>query len=346
MSSNDSRSSASHSSRSGWLFAAGVVLGAPLAIAGGWIAYSQFAIDHHAPLEPAIDAERRTFVSSAAGMLSYYADKSGAGRPLLLIHSVNAAASAYEMRPIFEQFRGQRPVYALDLPGFGFSERSDQARAPEAFAEAILDLIAMQIGEPVDAIALSLGSEFAARAAAQQPDRFHSLTLISPSGFNALGTGRSTQIAVQQGRADSAYRLLANPLWGRALYDLIATRRSIEFFLKQSFVGSVPPALIDYAYATAHQPGAHYTPLRFVSGLLFTRNAREELYERLTLPVLVVYDRDAFVRFDALPEMTAAHANWQTARLEPTLGLPQFEAMPARRCALLDCDGNANCMRG
>jgi pimeloyl-ACP methyl ester carboxylesterase len=336
MSSNDCCPSVSCSSRNGWLLAAGVVLGAPLAIAGGWIAYSQFAIDHHVPLEPAIDAERRTFFSSTAGMLNYYAGTfGGAGRPLLLIHSVNAAASAYEMRPIFEHFRGQRPIYALDLPGFGFSERSDQARAPEAFAEAILDLIATQIGEPVDAIALSLGSEFAARAAAQQPDRFHSLTLISPSGFNALGTGRSTQIAVQQGRADAVYRLLANPLWGRALYDLIATRRSIEFFLKQSFVGPVPPALIDYAYATAHQRGAQYAPLRFVSGLLFTRNARQELYERLTLPVLVVYDRDAFVRFEALPEMTAAHANWQAARLEPTLGLPQFEAMP-RLAAVLE----------
>ena len=335
MSSKDFCPSAACSSRNGWLLAAGVVLGAPLAIAGSWIAYSQFAIDHHAPLEPAIDAERRTFFSSAAGMLSFYADTfGGAGRPLLLIHSVNAAASAYEMRPIFEHFRGQRPIYALDLPGFGFSERSDQARAPEAFAEAILDLIATQIGEPVDAIALSLGSEFAARAAAQQPDRFHSLTLISPSGFNAVGTGRSTQIAVQQGRADAAYRLLARPLWGRALYDLIATRRSIEFFLKQSFVGPVSQALIDYAYATAHQPGAHYTPLRFISGLLFTRNARQELYERLTLPVLVAYDRDAFSRFDALPEVVAAHANWQTARLEPTLGLPQFEAMPQLANAL------------
>ncbi len=328
MSPHDRRSSPSRSSSSGPLFAAGLVLGAPVIIAGSWIAYSQYVIDHQVPLPSAIEVERATFDSSAAGRLSYYMDKTAGGRPVLLIHSVNAAASAYEMRPVFDHFRGQRTLYALDLPGFGFSERTDRARTPEAFAQAIVDLIAMQIGEPVDAIALSLGSEFAARAARQQPDLFHSLTLISPSGFNAAGTGRSTQQAVEQDRAESAYRVLANPLWGRALYDLIATRRSIEFFLKQSFVGSVPPALIDYCYATSHQPGAHYAPLRFVSGLLFTRRAREELYERLTLPVLVVYDRVAFVRFVALPDFIAAHANWQSARLEPTLGLPQFEAMP------------------
>ena len=43
-----------------WL-AAGLVLGAPLAIAGSWIAYSNFVIDHQVPLPPAIEAERATF---------------------------------------------------------------------------------------------------------------------------------------------------------------------------------------------------------------------------------------------------------------------------------------------
>lgn len=328
------RSSAAPQSGNGLVIVAGTVLGVPLALAGGWLGYSTFVVDHHLPLPPAIAADQHTLASNGAGALNVYVDRSGQGRPLLLIHSVNAAASAYEMRPIFEHYRGQRPVYALDLPGYGFSDRTDVARTPEAFAEASVEVIARLIGEPADVIALSLSCEFAARAALQRPDLFHSLTFISPTGFNASGTGRATQQAVEQDRTDSAYQALANPLWGRALFDLIATRRSIEFFLKQSFVGPVPPVLIDYAYATAHQPGAHFTPLRFISGLLFTRNARSVLYEPLTQPVLVAYDRDAFSRFDALPEVIAAHANWETARLEPTLGLPQFEAMPQLADAL------------
>jgi pimeloyl-ACP methyl ester carboxylesterase len=312
----------------GLVVAAGVALGLPLVLAGSWLAYSTLVIDHHLPLEPALEAERQSVASETGGAINVYVDRSGRGRPLWLIHSVNAAASAYEMRPIFEYYRGRRPVYALDLPGYGFSTRQDQTRSPEAFAQSIVEVITSLVGEPVDAVALSLGSEFAARAALLRPDLFHALTLISPSGLNADGTGRATQQAVEQQRTDSAYRALANPLWGRALYDLIATRRSIEFFLKQSFVGTVPPALIDYAYATSHQPGAQSTPLRFISGLLFTRNARQQLYERLTLPVQVIYDRDAFVGFEALPEVAATHANWQTARLEPSRGLPQFEMMP------------------
>jgi len=323
----------SNRSSTGQWFAAGVLASVPLAIAGGWITYSRFGIDHQVPLPPAIEADRATLYSTEVGLLNFYTAKT-TGRPLLLIHSVNAAASAYEMRPIFDHYRAYRSVYALDLPGFGFSERTDRARTPEGFAHAIVELIETQIGEPVDAVALSLGGEFAARAAQQRPELFHSLALISPSGFNAPGEGRSTQQAVQQGRSESAYRVLANPLWGQALYDLIATRRSIEFFLKQSFVGAVPVEMIDYAYATAHQPGAHYAPLRFVSGLLFTRNVRETVYAQVTMPVLVAYDRDAFVSFDALPDFTAAHTNWEAVRIESTLGLPQFEALPKLTAAL------------
>ena len=62
-------------------------------------------------LPPAIEAERREH-DGRAGRLSYYV--AGSGAPLLLVHSVNAAASAYEMRPLFEHYRGSRRVYAVD----------------------------------------------------------------------------------------------------------------------------------------------------------------------------------------------------------------------------------------
>ena len=90
---------------------------AALAAVGGWIAYSALLVDHRRPLPEALAAPRRRFASPTAGMLSYYAAREAAGRPLVLIHSVNAAASAYETRPLFDRYRERRPVYALDLTG-------------------------------------------------------------------------------------------------------------------------------------------------------------------------------------------------------------------------------------
>jgi pimeloyl-ACP methyl ester carboxylesterase len=302
-----------------------LLLLAPASV-GGWLAYSRFLVNHHLTLPPAINAPRRTFVGRH-GSMSYYMDTSTPGRPLVLIHSINAAASAYELRPIFEHYRTRRPVFALDLPGFGFSERSDMTYSPRLYADSIKDFLDEVPGEAPDVIALSLGSEFAAWAALEAPDRIHSLTMISPSGFTSRTEKVASQRAGDTGFSDTAYEVFSNPLWSRAFYDLLTTRPSIRYFLKKSFVGPVDEGLVDYDYLTAHQPGAHYAPLYFVSGKLFTRDVLSEVYQKLELPMLVIYDRDSFVRFDLLPDFASTHPNWHLARIAPTLGLPQFENM-------------------
>lgn len=298
-----------------------------LGLVGGWIGYSVLAVDHHQVMMPAIGSDQVRFAGSGTGFLSAYVDTSGTGRPLVMIHSINAAGNAYEMRPLFHHYRGQRPVYALDLPGFGFSERANRVYTPQLYTQAIIDLLEKQVGQPADVIALSLGSEFAARAALQRPELFHSLTMISPSGFSASEQKQGSQKAQQRGISDSVHRVFAFPVWSQAFYDLLATRVSIRYFLQQSFEGDVDQGLADYAYITSHQPGARHAPLYFVSGKLFTDSIREDVYEKLTLPVLVLYDRDNFVRFDTLPDVVAKYPNWHAVRIAPTKGLPHFEKL-------------------
>lgn len=308
--------------------------GLPLAVAGSWIGYSKLFVNHNVPLPDAIPAQRVVYAAKTGVNLNYYVDRRGDGRPLVLIHSINAAASAYEMGPLFQHFRQQRPVFALDLPGFGFSDRPDRVYSPAYYAESILDFLESQVQEAADVVALSLGSEFAARAAQARPELFHSLACISPSGLNKMNSGRASQRARMNGGEDRIYNVLANPLWEQPLYDLLTTRRSIQYYLNQSFVGPTAPGIVDYAYATGHQPGAKNAPLYFLSGRLFTPDIRTRTYEKLQIPALIIYDRDPFVRFDMLPELLQRNPNWQEARVVPSLGLPQFEKLPETAEAL------------
>jgi pimeloyl-ACP methyl ester carboxylesterase len=306
----------------------GTILAFPLVVAGSWIAYSALAIDHEMRLPKALDADREAWPDERVGALSFYVDRRGDGRPLVLVHSINAAASAYEMRPIFDAYAGQRPVWALDWPGFGFSSRTDRVYSPALYQEALLRFLTTQVREPADVVALSLGCEFAARAALARPEAFHSLTLISPSGFTPRKSGTASQQAGDEGLSDRVYRLLAFPVWARALFDLIASRPSIEYFLRKSFVGPVDQGLANYSFLSSHQPGAHHAPLYFLSGKLFTPQMRERVYAQLTVPVHVLYDQDAYVSFETLPAFLQAHANWRATRITPTLGLPHFEKPP------------------
>lgn len=304
------------------------------AAAAGWIAYSRKVIDHCLPLPNAVNAPRQLLSSATCGMLNFYADRSGGGRPLVLLHAINAAGSAYEMRPLFQHYQGRRPVFALELPGFGFSERSKRVYSAQLYQDAITEFLQREVKAPADVVALSLSSEFAASAALAHPELFASLGVISPSGLRLRNTGRATQRANDSGVSDIVYKAFSYPLWGQAFFDLLVTRRSIRWFLQQSFAGPVDEELVEYGYLASHQIGAHHAPLYFVSGKLFTRDVAERVYERLSVPTLAIYDQDAYTSFDLLPRVLERNARWRAERIWPTRGLPHFEKLSETTQAL------------
>ncbi len=61
-------------------------------------------------------------------------------------------------------------------------------------------------------------------------------------------------------------RAFSVPVWSQPFYDMLATRASIRYFLRKSFVGQPDPGLVEYDFATSHQPGARFAPLAFISG--------------------------------------------------------------------------------
>jgi pimeloyl-ACP methyl ester carboxylesterase len=72
--------------------------------------------------------------------VSFYVAGRRRGRPILLLHDLGLGSSSYEMRPLFEALRWRRPTYAVDLPGFGLSDRADLPYDLPLFARVIADL--------------------------------------------------------------------------------------------------------------------------------------------------------------------------------------------------------------
>jgi len=280
-------------------------------------------------LLPALGGERREFQPERTGMLSWYQDAPAApssSTPLLLIHSINAAASAYEMKPLYDQYRRQRPVFALDLPGYGFSQRSRRRYDPRLMTDAIhalCDEIRAQHGQvAIDAMALSLSAEYLARAATERPEMFRGITLISPTGFN-----RRQLREGPPGSTRGLPRLLAffsRPRIGAWLFRLLTRRAVIRYFLRRTW-GSrhIDEGLLDYDCATAKMPGAEHAPLHFLSGFLFSGDSGR-LYLALRHPIWAVHGiRGDFVDYRGL-EQLKGKLNWQIETL-PTGALPHFE---------------------
>ncbi|WP_295445940.1 alpha/beta fold hydrolase [uncultured Thiodictyon sp.] len=278
-------------------------------------------------LPEALDAQRARIRVPDFGQLSYYSTGPGQGRPLVLVHSINAAPSAYEMKPLFERYRAQRPVLAPDLPGFGFTDRPDIHYTPDVYVKALMEFLRRVVVQPADLVALSLGGEFAARVAVEAPELVNSLTLLSPTGF-------STRTIPGGEKGMRTHRVISVPALGQTAYTLLTTKPSIRFFLRRSFVGPVPAAMVEYAYATTHQPGARFAPLYFLAGQLFTADAPNRIYAKVKQRTLVLYDRDPNIDFDLLAPFLTGRANWQVQRISPTMGLPHWENIPETTAAL------------
>ena len=131
---------------------------------------------------------------------------------------------------------------------------------------------------PIDALAISLASEFLARAAVERPDRFRTLTLVTPTGFSKgsehLRGGREPTREVP-----GLYRFFTFPLWSQAIYDLLVCRPQHPLLpaARPSARSNFDEGLLDYDYLTAHQPGAKNAPYAFVSGRLFSKDIRSDL---------------------------------------------------------------------
>lgn len=243
----------------------------------------------HLTLPLAIPAERLE-IDGRSGRLSYYA--AGQGPPLLLVHSINAAGSAREVQPAFEHAQHSRRVFAPDLPGYGFSDRSPRRYDIALFCDAIRDMLAVIAADHgkqrVDALALSLSAEFLSRVAADEPARFRTLTLVTPTGFRR-GSDRMRAPAGTNREVPGLYPALTFPLWRGALFGALVSRVSIRYFLERTFGSkSVDESLVDYAWQTTHQPGAQHAPYAFLSGRLFSADIRN-VYEQLELPVWLAH---------------------------------------------------------
>jgi pimeloyl-ACP methyl ester carboxylesterase len=278
-------------------------------------------------LPPALDAQRFSF----DGLNCYVA---GQGKPLLLVHSVNAAASAAEVRPLFEHAQATRTVYALDLPGYGHSERRDRSYTPRLMTDA-LHAVAAQIRQrsgtatPLDALAVSLSCEYLARAASEHSSHWGRLALVSPTGFNGTAARRGAPGSTRA--VPGLHRLLSVPLWGPALFRQLTKPKVVRYFLERTWGGKdIDETMYAYAVRTARMPGAHHAPLHFLGGGLFSADIHT-VYTALRQPVWASHGvRGDFTDYRGM-KVVQGRRNWTIAEYA-TGAMPYFE-VPHRFCA-------------
>jgi len=210
----------------------------------------------------------------------------GSGEPVLLVHGIYAGASSNEWRHTVDALAERYTVFALDLIGFGRSDRPKLRYTP-AFYQAFLGDVMGRLGRgPLAVVASSLSAAHVVALTARDPRHVMALALIEPTGLGQLSGPPTTA----QG---AAQLLLEAPIVGTSAYNALTSPASVRRFLQEIYVDDrlVTDELVESYVRNARQPGARYAVSSFVGGQL-NIDIRQPL-RRVRQPMLVLWGEQA-----------------------------------------------------
>jgi pimeloyl-ACP methyl ester carboxylesterase len=116
-----------------------------------------------------------------AGQLQLRVLRAGKGdTTLLLLHGYGESLLTWRLiiDPLARHYR----VVALDLPGFGLSDKPDTIYNVAAYLSWLEDFADRQINGPIVAVGHSMGGQLAAQLALARPARIVAAVLVDPAG--------------------------------------------------------------------------------------------------------------------------------------------------------------------
>jgi pimeloyl-ACP methyl ester carboxylesterase len=233
-----------------------------------------------------VKRENESLYNWEYGDISY--TTAGDGPPLLLIHGVYPGASgALEYKRVIEEFAKDYKVYALDLLGFGHSDKPNVSYSAYLYVRLIKDFIDDIIGAPVVAVASLHAAASLATCAKLNPADFSKIILISPTG-----TTEHVELATDtEGRVK---RALESPIFGTSFYNALTSKKAFSAIFESEGLAANPDEnTLDEFYLSAHAAGAGGKyPMAALVSKFFNTDIKNTL-EELTVPFHIITGDEA-----------------------------------------------------
>lgn len=173
---------------------------------------------------------------------------SGSGDPILLIHSMNNGASSYEFTKITKKLSKSRTVYAIDLIGFGKSEKPKITYTAYLYVQLLHDFVKEVIQEDTDIITSGKSNSFVTMLSMQKSNHLNKLIFINPGDLKVLSQNPSTKDAILK-------YIFETPIIGTMMYTFISSRNQIRQQFKKVYFANhknVVPKYIEAFYESSH----------------------------------------------------------------------------------------------
>lgn len=177
-----------------------------------------------------------------------YYTKEGSGKPLLLIHRLNYAASGYEWESLKKELAKEHTVYTVDLLGCGRSEKPKITYTNYLYVQLMNDFVKEVIKAKTDIMTSGNASSIASMACLVEPSLYNRLVFLQPEKISATGkTPKANHKALKY--------LVEAPIIGTCLYNIVSSKRILMKQCKEIYFGA--PELIEKETVEAMNEGAH-----------------------------------------------------------------------------------------
>ncbi|MCD8082908.1 MAG: alpha/beta fold hydrolase [Clostridiales bacterium] len=177
-----------------------------------------------------------------------YYKKTGSGKPLLLIHDLHTASGSFEWDEMIPLLSKNYTVYAIDLLGFGISEKPDMTYTNYLFVQLISDFIKSEIGHRTNVITSGESASIPLMACTNHEELFDEMIFVNPPEL--LNFSRIP------GKAAKCYKwFLMLPVVGTLTYHIAMSRKHLyhEWLEHTSSTLSVwNEKLMEESYESAH----------------------------------------------------------------------------------------------
>ncbi|MBE9078580.1 alpha/beta fold hydrolase [Romeria aff. gracilis LEGE 07310] len=221
----------------------------------------------------------------------------GQGQPLVLLHGFGAALGHWRKNIPILAAAGYR-VYALDLLGFGDSDKPAIDYAMELWEQLIHDFWQAHIRQPAVFVGNSIGGLMTLMTLAHFPETAAGGVLLNcAASLNHRPEDLPGAMRTVMGLFS---RLVSSKVVGPFLFNQVRQKRRIRGSLRQVYANreAITEELVDLLYQPASQPGAQQV---FASVLTAPPGPRPaELLPQVQQPLLILWgDRDPWTPLTA-----------------------------------------------
>ncbi len=211
----------------------------------------------------------------------------GEGQPLLLLHGFGASVGHWRQNiPVWAAAGYQ--VYAIDLLGFGASDKPDRGYSMDLWRDLVQDFWAEHIQRPTVFVGNSIGGLLALMLLADVPEIAAGAVLLNPAGGLSH---RSDEVNPVLGKVLELFAKVAgSKLLGSWLFNQVRSPRRIRRSLQQVYCNpaTITTELVDLLYQPSCDPGAQKVFAAIIGAPPGPRP--EELLARLSgQPLLILW---------------------------------------------------------